>query len=140
MTKLTRYDRNFLAACKISADPPRYSDFSFLKACGVDPRLTPEEFQSENKHRDITPCRGCGAKTFEQHTQDCRHRALDGTEQLDGTQQLLAECGLDPYNRADYLLIGFAGTPPDELDGEVEAMLPDGIRLEGDDEEDEEEN
>lgn len=55
--------------------------------------------------------------------------------QLDGTQQLLVKCGLDPYNRSDYLRLAFAGNPPAELDGEIEAMLPDGIRLDDDDEE-----
>jgi hypothetical protein len=37
----------------------------------------------------------------------------------------------------DYLRLAFAGNPPDELDGEIEAELPDSIRLEDDDEDDE---
>ena len=52
----------------------------FLQSCGISTALTPGEFHSVNKHRDISPCRGCGAHTFEQHAQNCPHRALDGTE------------------------------------------------------------
>jgi hypothetical protein len=48
--------------------------------------------------------------------------------QLDGTQRLLMECGADPFNRADYLMLAFAGKPPAELDGEIEAMLPENLR------------
>jgi len=58
--------------------------------------------------------------------------------QLDGTQQLLVECGLDPYNRTDYLLLAFAGNPPAELDGEIEAMLPEEFQTDFDEDEDEE--
>jgi len=136
MKKLSIFDRKFLASCKVRVEGRRrWSDAMFLQSCGISTALTPEEFQSENKHRDISPCRGCGAHTFEQHPPDCPHRALDGTEQLDGTQQLLVECGLDPYNRMDYLRLAFAGNPPEEpLDGEIEAELPDGIRQDDDEE------
>src|ERR1700691_4053078 len=101
MKKLSNFDRKFLASCKVRVEGRRrwYSDRSFLQACGI----SSEGFRDENTHRDISNCRGCGAHTFEQHAQDCRHRALDGTEELDGTQQLLVECGLDSYNRAEYL-------------------------------------
>jgi hypothetical protein len=37
--------------------------------------ISREDFRSvflyENKHRDFTPCAGCGAKTFEQHETSC---------------------------------------------------------------------
>lgn len=126
MKKLSIFDRKFLASCKVRVEGRRrwYSDRSFLQACGI----SPEGFRDENTHRDISNCRGCGAHTFEQHAQNCPHRALDGTEQLDGTQQLLVECGLDPYNRMDYLRLAFAGNPPAELDGEIEAELPENLR------------
>jgi hypothetical protein len=118
---LSLYDRKFLAACHISAERPRYSDEEFLRACGVDTKLTPEEFRDANKHRDISDCRGCGARTFEQHTAECRHRALDGT------QRLLDEFNI-PQTRENYLRLAFGGNPPTELDGEVEAELPEEFR------------
>jgi hypothetical protein len=139
MKKLSIFDRKFLASCNVRVEGQRrWSDAIFLQSCGISTTLTPEEFQSANKHRDISPCRGCGVLTFGQHTKDCPDRALDGTEQLDGTQQLLVECGLDPYNRTDYLLLAFAGNPPAELDGEIEAMLPEEFQTDFDEDEDEE--
>jgi len=53
--------------------------------------------------------------------------------QKDGTVQQLEELGI-PVTRANYLALAFAGKPPKEpLDGEIEEMLPDGIRNEDDD-------
>jgi hypothetical protein len=126
MKKMSIFDRKFLASCKVRVEGRRrwYSDRYFLQACGI----SPEGFRDENTHRDISNCRGCGAHTFEQHTAECRHRALDGTEQLDGTQRLMAQHGLDPLNRADYPRLAFAGHPPAELDGEIEEMLPENLR------------
>ena len=46
----------------------------------------------------------------------------------DGTVKLLEKFGI-PVTRENYLLLAFAGHPPQEpLDGEIEAQLPDGIR------------
>ncbi len=104
MKKLSLFDRKFLAVCKISAAVEPFSDMAFLHACGIDTRLTPEEFLYMNKHRDMTPCRGCGASTYDQHGQDCRHRALDGSwEAFEAMQKTvarnyakhIAECGAD---------------------------------------------
>jgi hypothetical protein len=53
--------------------------------------------------------------------------------QLDGTQRLMVGLGLDPYDRSEYLRLAFMGHPPAELDGEVEAELSDGIRLQDED-------
>ena len=51
----------------------------------------------------------------------------------DGTVRLLEEMGI-PVTRENYLMLAFAGKPPKEpLDGEIEAMLPDGVRKEDDD-------
>ncbi|MGA7791397.1 MAG: hypothetical protein WCA19_00070 [Candidatus Acidiferrales bacterium] len=116
--KLSLSARKFLAACRISAERPRHSDEEFLHACGIDTTLTPEEFRDANKHRDFSDCRGCGARTFEQHTAECRHRTLDGTERL------LNQFGI-PATRENYLALAFDGKPPQEpLDGEIEAELP----------------
>ena len=41
----------------------------------------------------------------------------------DGTVQLLKKYGI-PVTRENYLRLAFAGNPPDELDGEIEAELP----------------
>jgi hypothetical protein len=134
--KLSIFDRKFLASCRVRVEGRRrWSDAIFLRSCGISTALTPEGYQAENTHRDINNCRGCGAHTFDQHAQNCPHRAPDCIEKLDGTQQLLVECGLDPYNRMDYLRLAFAGNPPKEpLDGEIEAELPDGIRQDDDEE------
>ena len=51
-------------------------DWRFLKAIGSSGEMTPAEYQDANKHRDITPCRGCRAQTFTQHASDCRHAAI----------------------------------------------------------------
>jgi hypothetical protein len=57
-------------------------------------------------------------------------RANDTTfddEQLaqpDGTIRLLEEYGI-PVTRENYLNLAFAGNPPQELDAEVEAEIPD---------------
>jgi ribosomal protein L37E len=98
MKELSLFDRKFLAACRISAERPRHSDEEFLRACGIDTTLTPEEFRDANKHRDISTCRGCGARTFEQHTQNCRHRALEGTEEPRRYSDFtfLRACGVNP--------------------------------------------
>jgi hypothetical protein len=51
----------------------------------------------------------------------------------DGIIEELKGLGL-PLTRENYLMLAFAGKPPKEpLDGEIEAMLPDGIRKEDDD-------
>jgi len=126
--KLSPGDRKFLRSIHVTANPVFVDDTKFLADCGISTALTPEEFQDANTHRDFSNCRGCGAHTFEQHAQNCPHRALDGTEHLDGTQQQLVECGLDPFNRTDYLNLAFAGHPPAELYGEIEEMLPDNLR------------
>ena len=43
----------------------------------------------------------------------------------DGTVRLLTEYGI-PVTRENYLMLAFAGKPPEEpLDGEVEAQLPE---------------
>jgi hypothetical protein len=43
---------------------------------------------------------------------------------IDGTLALLKEIGL-PLTRENYLMLAFAGKPPQEpLDGEIEAELP----------------
>lgn len=47
-----------------------------------------------------------------------------GITQSDGTVKLLEEYGI-PVTRENYLLLAFAGKPPQEpLDGELEAELP----------------
>jgi hypothetical protein len=128
--KLSLLDRKFLAACKISAEPLRYSDFSFLKACGVDPTLTPEEYRDANMHRDISPCRDCAATTFQQHAKTCRHRVA-----LGDTVQSMAALGI-PITRENYLRLAFAGNPPTPpFDGELAEALPDWVRraFEGED-------
>jgi hypothetical protein len=51
----------------------------------------------------------------------------------DGTVRQLTELGI-ALTRENYLMLAFAGKPPKEpVDGEIEAMLPDGIRNEDDD-------
>jgi hypothetical protein len=44
-------------------------------------------------------------------------------EHPDGTVKLLKELGI-PVTRENYLRLAFAGNPPQELDGELEAELP----------------
>ena len=44
-------------------------------------------------------------------------------EHPDGTVKLLKEFGI-PATRENYLRLAFAGNPPQELDGELEAELP----------------
>jgi hypothetical protein len=46
----------------------------------------------------------------------------------DGTQRLLDKFQI-PQTRENYLLLAFGGNPPAELDGEVEAELPEEFRL-----------
>ena len=60
---------------------------------------------------------------------------------LDGTQRLLVKCGVDPYNRAEYIRLASAGTidPHEVLDGEIEQMLAPGIRRDDDDDDDSDE-
>jgi hypothetical protein len=51
----------------------------------------------------------------------------------DGILEQLKKLGI-PLTRENYLMLAFAGKPPKEpLDGEIEAMLPDGIRKEDED-------
>lgn len=45
------------------------------------------------------------------------------TVAADGTVRILKELGI-PVTRENYLMLAFAGHPPDELDGEIEAMIP----------------
>ena len=47
--------------------------------------------------------------------------------QHDGTLALLKKYGI-PVTRENYLQLAFAGNPPDELDGEVEAELEEIFR------------
>ena len=148
--KLSLFDRKFLAACKISTAIEPFTDATFLHACGIDTTLTPEEFLDANKHRDISNCRGCGVRTFEQHSAECQHRALDGSradfeaqrmalanriaqhsapDELDGTCRLLLAAGI-PVTAENWMNLQFAGRPPavGEVDGEILAELPDFVR------------
>jgi hypothetical protein len=149
------------------------SDWRFLHECGATAEMTPAEYLDANLHRNISPCRGCRAKTFTQHASDCRHAALahvclladdwsthERSEAVftksdrnflracgisvepaikiarpDGTVRILQSLGL-PVTRENYLMLAFAGHPPKELDGEIEAMLPEELRAEEDSEED----
>ena len=139
--KFTEQDLHFLKSCGIEAEPRRFTDNIFLRACGISTRLSPEEFREANKHRNFSACHGCGALTFEQHTVECRYGALDGTEQhtppvqLDGTMRILEKFGI-PTTRENYLNLAFAGHPPAELDGEIAAMLPKQFQNNLDDAED----
>jgi hypothetical protein len=48
----------------------------------------------------------------------------------DGTLNLLKKFGI-PVTRGNYLRLAFAGNPPQEpLDGEIEAELPEELRIE----------
>ena len=47
-----------------------------------------------------------------------------GTTPLNGTEKMLQELGL-PLTRENYLRLEFLGNPPEELDGELEAELPE---------------
>ncbi len=56
------------------------ADLDFLKSVGI--AADKENFrletlwlawQRENLHRNLSPCRNCGAKKYEQHTLDCKH-------------------------------------------------------------------
>jgi hypothetical protein len=46
----------------------------------------------------------------------------------DGTLVLLKRMGL-PVTRENYIRAAFLGNPPDELDGEIEAELPEELQL-----------
>jgi hypothetical protein len=114
MNKLSLYDREFLRSIHVLAESKRrhWSDEIFLRSCGVAP--------------------------LRYHSSDGESR-LAGIYQhpLDGTQRLLAEHNI-PLTRENYLRLAFAGDPPQELDGEIEAMLPENLQndLDDDDEED----
>ena len=45
----------------------------------------------------------------------------------DGTVKILERLGI-PVTRENYLRLAFAGHPPVELDGEIEAMIPEELR------------
>lgn len=111
-TKLSLFDRKFLATCKISTAVEPFTDAAFLHACGIDTKLTPEEFQYANKHRDFSNCRGCGVRTYDQHGHDCPHRALDGSWEAYEAMRLNVA-----RKYAEHIAKHFA---PGELDGEIE--------------------
>jgi len=46
----------------------------------------------------------------------------------DGTIRLLHQHNI-PVTRENYLRLAFGGNPPDELDGEIEAELPEELRI-----------
>ena len=56
----------------------------------------------------------------------------DHVDEPDGIVNLMRESELPP-TRADYLHLAFAGAPPDEIDGEVEAELPPWLQRDSDD-------
>jgi hypothetical protein len=141
MKKLSIFDRKFLRLCHIGPGDVRvFHDDAFRQAIGV---AAEDGYATDTSRRlmelltqpPVPPT--CALDEAEIQARADRIAQHTAPLQLDGTQQLLVECGFDPYNRADYLRLTFAGNPPAELDGEIEAELPDGIRLE-DDEEDEE--
>jgi hypothetical protein len=154
MKNLSIFDRKFLASCHIQADGRRWTDETFLAACGISRAPTPEEILAANRHYDIAPCRTCGVKSFEQHAKSCPHGAPlpngitahdddiqvcaeriakhQAPLQLDGTCRLLLALGL-PLTRENYLQLAFAGHPPEELDGEIEAELPEQFQTWDDD-------
>lgn len=92
-------------------------------------------------HADRVFLRACGivveSPTFAEERMELARRIarhLAPGYRKDGTLETLEELGL-PLTRENYLMLGFMGDPPEELDGEIEAMLPDGIRLADDEEE-----
>jgi len=60
---MTPFDRDLLRSLCITADEENFH----LEALWL-------KWQDANLHRDFAPC-DCGAKTFEQHTLDCRRGA-----------------------------------------------------------------
>ena len=57
-------------------------------------------------------------------SQPTKPETESGITQNDGTVNLLKEYGV-PVTRENYLMLAFAGNPPQEpLDGEIEAELP----------------
>jgi hypothetical protein len=122
---LTVLDLKFLTTCGIAADEDNFR----LEAFWLN-------WQRANLHRDISPCAGCGAMTYEQHVLDCKRGAemdfvnftLDASVAEDGTVSALLELGL-PVTRANYLRLAFGGNPPEELDGEIEAELPEKFQI-----------
>jgi hypothetical protein len=137
---LTARDVKFLTACGIAADEENFRLETLWR-----------NWQRANLHRDFSPCRDCGAKTYKQHALDCKHGAamvfVDSTQDktikalakriakhrapiqvvvtpFDGTSRILAAHGI-PITRETYLQLAFAGHPPAEpFDGELLAELP----------------
>jgi hypothetical protein len=61
---LTNADLDFLRSVGIVADAENFR----LETLWLN-------WQRENLHRNFSPCRDCGAKTYEQHVLDCKHGA-----------------------------------------------------------------
>jgi hypothetical protein len=81
------------------------ADRKFLKACGIAAEPTFDEQRMELARRIA------------------RHTAPP-VQLSDGTLKLLEKFGI-PATRENYLMLAFAGRPPQEpLDGEIEAELP----------------
>ena len=82
------------------------ADRDFLNACGI-----------------------CVEPTFAEQRMELAQRIATHVPpmQLDGTCRILLALGI-PLTRENYLMLAFAGHPPQELDGEIEAQLPEMFR------------
>lgn len=60
----TPSDRDFLCSIHVAADEENF----LLEALWLD-------WRHANLHRDLSPCAGCGAKMYGQHTLDCKRGA-----------------------------------------------------------------
>jgi hypothetical protein len=138
MKKFSLFDRKFLASYHIGpADVRVFHDDAFRQSIGV---AAEDGYGSDTSQRLMDAfLRPLASPPMHDETQvayDAKIQALadriakhEAPIQLDGTQRLMVGLGLDPYDRSEYLRLAFMGSRPAELDGEIEAELPDGIRL-----------
>ena len=67
---------------------PRQLDRPLTAGGWIDPEDFTEAFAYENRHRDFAACRGCGARTREQHGLECpRATILTRPDRFQETQR-----------------------------------------------------